>query len=178
MKKGLVSIGFVLLAGCGQQMSEATDATQDSKIEVQVSGLEAAAIDAGVIPDANRTSLSGAYERRSDLGVDLFCAVGNGEEDYKIGMVAIFGADSRCEARGTARRDGETLHLSLGKEQNCQFSAAYDGVQISVPGQLPEKCASYCSLRASFAGVTFSRVGEGDAVAKSLIGKDRKKLCN
>ncbi len=145
--------------------------------EAPQSSLEKAAIDAGVIPDVRNVSLSGAFERQSDLGEDRFCAVGNDKSGYQVGMIAVFGPDSKCEGLGEARRNGENVSISLNSEKPCQFNASFDGVELRISGDLPETCASYCSPRAGFNGVSFFLVGEGDAVARSTRGRDIENLC-
>ncbi|ATW05125.1 hypothetical protein C8024_01685 [Sphingopyxis sp. BSNA05] len=161
----------ILLAGCGQQQPKAEQA------DTELPPLEQAAIDAGVIPDVRNVTLSGAFERRSDLGTDRFCAVGNDENGYQIGMIAVFGPETKCEGLGEAEREGETVRITLNSEETCRFSARFDGVELELPGSLPETCSSYCSPRAGFEGVSFYMVGEGDAVARSTSGRDFENLC-
>ncbi|MEH6756366.1 MAG: hypothetical protein V7676_02505 [Parasphingorhabdus sp.] len=148
-----------------------------SKSGEQLSPLEQAAIDAGVIPDVRNVSLSGAFERQSDLGEDRFCAVGNDERGYQVGLLAVFGPDSKCEALGAAERVGEDVRITLDSEQECSFTASFDGVALKFPGNLPSSCASYCTPRALLDGVSFSLVGEGDAVARSTRGREIEDLC-
>ncbi|GAB5488235.1 MAG: hypothetical protein Pars2KO_18050 [Parasphingorhabdus sp.] len=172
MRKFCVSILVLILAGCGQILPEGDD--------VQVSepsSLEKAAIDAGVIPDINSVTLSGAFERQSDLGTDRFCAVGNDEKGYQVGMIAVFGPESNCEALGEATRTGESIQINLTSEDRCSFTASFDGVEIKIPGSLPDSCESYCSPRAGFNGVSFYIVGEGDEVARSTRGREIESLC-
>lgn len=149
----------------------------ESNTAQPISELEQAAIDAGVIPDVRTVSLSGAFERKSDLGEDRFCAVGSDENGYQIGLLAVFGPGSKCEGVGKARRDGEAVRITLDTEEQCDFDASFDGVELKVGGVLPDGCKSYCSPRATFAGVSFFLVGEGDAVARSTRGRDIKELC-
>jgi len=162
---------ILLLAACGQGQPEAEKTVAD------LSPLEQAAIDAGVIPDVRNVTLSGAFERRSDLGTDRFCAVGNDENGYQVGMIAVFGPETKCEGLGEAERDGETVRITLNSEDSCSFSARFDGVELELPGSLPEACSSYCSARAGFEGVSFYMIGEGDAVARSTSGRDFDNLC-
>lgn len=161
----------LLLAGCDQGQQDS------AKAVAELSPLEQAAIDAGVIPDVRNVTLSGAFERRSDLGTDRFCAVGNDENGYQIGMIAVFGPATKCEGLGEAERDGEKVRITLNSEDTCSFSARFDGVELELPGSLPKGCASYCSARAGFEGVSFYMIGEGDAVARSTSGRDFENLC-
>lgn len=162
---------FLLLAGCGQGQSGS------EKPDAELSSLEQAAIDAGVIPDVRYVTLSGAFERQSDLGTDSFCAVGNDENGYQVGMIAWFGPETKCEGLGEAERNGENVRITLNSEEKCSFTARFDGVELSLPGAMPKSCASYCSPRAGFNGVSFYLVGEGDAVARSTRGRDFENLC-
>ncbi len=171
MSRSLVLIWALVLAGCGQGQSG------PEKPDTELSSLEQAAIDAGVIPDARKVTLSGAFERRSDLGTDSFCAVGNDQNGYQVGMIAVFGPETKCEGLGEAERDGENVTITLNSEKKCTFSARFDGVELEFPGSLPEACSSYCSPRAGFEGVSFYMIGEGDAVARSTSGRDFESLC-
>lgn len=161
----------LFLAACGQGQPDA-----DQKA-AEISPLEQAAIDAGVIPDVRNVTLSGAFERRSDLGTDSFCAVGNDENGYQVGMIAVFGPETKCEGLGEAEREGENVRITLNSEEKCSFTARFDGVELKLPGELPKSCASYCSARAGFEGVSFYMIGEGDAVARSTGGRDFENLC-
>ncbi len=171
MRNGIALFSLFLLGACDQSQSGA-----DEPLE-ELSTLEQAAIDAGVIPDSRNVTLSGAFERKSDLGTDRFCAVGNDENGYQVGMIAMFGPGSKCEALGEAEREGENVRITLDGEEKCSFSARFDGVELSLPGDLPKGCASYCSPRAGFEGVSFFMIGEGDAVARSTAGQDFENLC-
>ena len=171
MSRSVALFLALLLAGCGPGQSD------PEKTDVEISSLEQAAIDAGVIPDVRNVTLSGAFERQSDLGTDSFCAVGNDDNGYQVGMIAVFGPDSKCEGLGEAERDGENVRITLDSEEKCSFIARFDGVQLKLPGDLPKSCASYCSPRAGFAGVSFYLIGEGDAVARSTSGRDFDNLC-
>jgi len=171
MKHGVALVLALFLAACGQKPAN------DEKAAAELSPLEEAAIDAGVIPDVRNVTLAGAFERRSDLGTDRFCAVGNDENGYQIGMIAVFGPAAKCEGLGEAERDGETIRITLNSEESCSFNARFDGVELELPGELPEGCASYCSRRAGFEGVSFYIVGEGDEVARSTSGRDFESLC-
>jgi len=172
MRKLILPVVLLTLAGCEQFAAEET-----SEQTVEPSSLEKAAIEAGVIPDINNVTLSGAFERKSDLGTDRFCAVGNDENGYQIGMIAVFGPESRCEGMGEATRIGESVRVVLTSKDRCSFTASFDGVEIKLPGSLPESCESYCSPRAGFNGVSYYLIGEGDEVARSTRGREIERLC-
>ena len=138
--------------------------------------LELAAIGAGVIPDLSTASLSGRYEGRNAIGTDKFCAVRDGDH-YAIGIFAAFGNTAHCEGQGMARATGKTVEIVLQGKGNCRFNALFDGVEIRMPGTVPESCAAYCSERASLAGVRVPLVEEGDEVARGMQGRDIALLC-
>ena len=166
---------LLLLSACNLSGDEqGKDSPEHS---TQPSSLEQAAIDAGVIPDVRNMNLSGAFERRSDLGEDRFCAVGNDEHGYQVGLLAVFGPDSKCEAMGSAVRVGENVRITLDGKEKCTIVASFDGVELQFPGDLPQSCKSYCTARASLDGVSFYLVGEGDAVARSTRGREIENLC-
>lgn len=162
---------FLLASGCEGQEPQAAAPTP------QASALEAAAVEAGLIPDISRLDLAGSFERSSDLGTDKFCAVGTRENGYQIGVLAVFGPDSKCEGQGEAQIDGETIRIALNSEKSCRFTARFDGVSLQLPGSLPAECSSYCSDRGALSGVSFSRVGEGDGAARATQGRDIARLC-
>lgn len=175
MKRSFALLAAFSLVACDQVE---TGSEQSGEIaSEQLSSLEKAAIEAGVIPDVRNVSLSGAFERQSDLGEDRFCAVGNDERGYQVGLLAVFGPDSKCEGLGAAQRNGEKIEITLDSEQRCSFTASFDGVALQLPGDLPESCTSYCTPRAGLNGVIFYLVGEGDAVARSTRGREIENLC-
>lgn len=167
---GICALALALSA-CGSINREA-----EEQPEPKAGSLEEAAIDSGAIPDLGQLSLAGRYEQSSELGADKFCAVGDGK-DYKIGIVAAFGPTAQCEGQGRATLSGETVRIELSGEENCSFEASFDGVEIRMPGNVPEACASYCSDRASLAGVSIPLVEEGDAAAERIRGREIEKLC-
>ncbi|MEP6340037.1 hypothetical protein, partial [Parasphingorhabdus sp.] len=143
MKPASVLLLGLFLSGCGQ--GPGASAEQNEPEPAPTSRLEQAAIEAGVIPDIRNVTLSGAFERQSELGIDRFCAVGNDERGYQVGMLAVFGPESKCEGLGEAQRTGETISITLDSKETCRFDASFDGVELQLPGDLPEACLSYCS---------------------------------
>ncbi len=162
-------ITLLALSACSVEEKSQSGETSASKLDKQ-------AIAAGILLDSKNLSLSGQFETRSELGVDKFCATNSGS-DFDIGMLAVFGPESKCEARGTARINGEKIDVTLSGKEGCKFSAIYDGTEISVPGALEEGCSSYCSPRASFSGTSYFMVSQGDDAARKSLGRDFKRLC-
>lgn len=173
LRRGLALL-LLPLAGCGDNGGDGAGKVSGNGPGAR---LEAAAIESGLIPDPDDIIVSGRFERRSDVGTDKFCAISEGEAEARIGMLAVFGADSQCEARGTARWQGEQVHLELSGKETCSFDAQFDGVALQLPGSLPRGCESYCNGRGSFSGVQFFLVETGDAAARSSRGRDFDRLC-
>lgn len=140
--------------------------------------LDEKAIATGVIPDPANITLAGRFETRSELGTDKFCAVEQGGTQHKIGVLAVFGPESKCEAQGVARANGGKISLSFKGEGSCEFDTEFDGISIRFPGSLPEGCASYCTARASFAGTSYFMVEHGNDNARKALGRDFEKLCD
>ncbi len=154
--------------GCGSGEGSSDDSTGLA--------LEEAAVERGLIPGEDAITLTGRYERRSDLGTDKLC-VTEDDGDYAIGALAVFGPQSFCEARGAARRDGEIVEITLEGRSDCRFEARFDGIELVFPGSLPDGCADYCTDRASFSGVSFYFVEGGDVAARTSAGRRLARLC-
>jgi hypothetical protein len=139
--------------------------------------LDAKAIEAGLLPDPDRTEFAGRYETRSDLGTDMFCAVKTSGNKFDVGFLSVSGADSKCEGAGTAKVNGENVAISLMGQGPCQFTARYDGFEVRFPATLDSGCAKYCSDRASFSGTHYFMVEPGTAAARQTLGRDIAILC-
>lgn len=171
----------IFLLGC--------DSVQDSEQNVaetsSSSSIEEAAIVAGILPDPDNIKLEGHFETRNDIGTDKFCAIKDGDNDYKVGILAVFGSDSRCEGRGVAQLDGANVNIQLNettkanKKDNatCEFTATYDGISIQIPGNIPESCSQFCNNRASLSGTGYFLTQEGNGPARKSRGKELKSLC-
>lgn len=167
---------FIILTACGGSIEDNSQETQSS------ADLDQAAINAGILTDPDDIKLEGRFETRSDIGTDKFCAIKTGDEDYNIGILAIFGADSFCEGRGIASLDGENLRVTLNQSsknisENCEFTASFDGVSLQLPGELPEPCAKFCNNRASLSGTQYFQIENGNDLAKKSNGRELKPLC-
>uniref|UniRef100_UPI003592FAD8 hypothetical protein n=1 Tax=Blastomonas sp. TaxID=1909299 RepID=UPI003592FAD8 len=143
-------IGCLLLAGCSETRAGGDDAPSVP--------LEAAAIEAGVITDADALDLAGVFSDASGTGADGFCASGNRIDGYDIGLIVTFGPDIACEAVGRAALSGEEATISLtetgsGKPlKGCTIKARFDGSALILPGRVPDGCAIACAPRASLSG--------------------------
>ncbi len=176
MKRALLII--FLLAACADEPAavDGEAAVSGSADDSVGRALDKAAVDTGIIPGESRIAFEGSFERRSDLGTDRFCAVADGN-DYTIGVLAVFGPDSKCEARGNASRDGEDVTIAFNGEESCRFIAHFDGIELAFPGVLPDGCASYCSDRASLSGTSYYFVEQGRAAASAQRGRELDRLC-
>jgi len=139
--------------------------------------LDAQAIATGILPDPEKAAFAGQYETRSDLGTDKFCAVKNGTNSYDIGFLAVFGPESKCEAKGQATVKGEAVKIRLSGEGQCNFIARYDGIELRFPGVVEEGCALYCSERASLSGTHYFMIESGDSAARRTLGRKIARLC-
>ncbi len=163
---------LIILTGCGS-----INRDEQPKAEPKPGSLEAAAIETGAIPELGRLSLAGSYELRSEIGTDRFCAVSIDEKVYRIGIVATFGPNAYCEGQGRAALSGEKVLIRLSGKGKCSLTASFDGAEIRFPGRLSEDCKSYCTPRASLAGVSLPLMEEGNDPAMRVAGRNMEKLC-
>ena len=158
------------LLACQDSSPKKVSATDASR------ALDDQAIAKGLLPDPEGRALAGRFETRSDLGVDKFCAVGD-DGRFAIGMLAVFGPDSKCEAQGRAEFADEKVRITLNGKESCSFDAEFDGIQLRFPGSVPAGCASYCSPRASMSGTAYYFTEPGNASARRTLGRDIERLC-
>lgn len=163
----------VFLYGCGQGGPAFDGNTTDAG-----SALDRQAIETGIMPDPEKTELAGRYETRSDLGIDKFCAVKTGANSYEVGFMAVFGPESKCEAKGEASVDGESVKIRLDGPANCSFDARFDGIELRFPGIVEDGCARICSERASLSGTHYFMVDPGNDAARKTLGRDIERLCD
>lgn len=175
MKRAVILILMLLSSGCDRSTSTAGQAS-DSQTDVG-NALDQQAMVAGILPDSKNVSFAGRYEVRSELGTDKFCAVNDGADQFRIGLLATFGPESKCEGQGTAAIADENVHLRLSGKGDCAFDATFDGSELRFPGKIPDGCAAYCSPRASMSGTHYFLVEQGDDKARRTLGRDIEKLC-
>jgi len=164
----LLLLGLLLMAGCSQGKSNAngTHAAQAAN------GLEAAAIEAGVIPDPNDTDLTGLYARDTDR----VCIIPNATA-YRIGVFVDYGDQQNCGGSGTVTRVGENLRVDFENADGCSFDARFEGDRIVFPGRLPDSCQKLCAHRASIAALDVSRLSDSVSEASTLRGARGKLVC-
>lgn len=168
-----LGVAASLLLACSEELSS------DPKVSSGAgSALDSQAVSAGILPDPKDVEFAGRYETRSELGVDKFCAVSNGSNSYKIGFLAVFGAESKCEGTGTATIDGENVRVVLNGKGKCAFNARYDGIELRFPGVVERECSTYCSENASMSGTHYFMVQPGNDAARGTLGRKIERLCD
>lgn len=163
-RRGGVLLLAAFLAACS------SPATPDAK--PTPSGLEAAAIEAGVISDPASTDPTGLYARDRDK----ICVVPSATA-FRVGVYVDYGNDYFCSGLGEATRSGEALHITLTSAPGCTFDAKYDGDRIALPGALPDACQKACSKRASLAGLNVERLSGSPSEAAALRDGRGRMLC-
>lgn len=170
-----LALACLLLAGCSE--------TRAGDDEAPVTPLDVAAIEAGVIADPQAIDLAGSFADVGGTGSDAFCARGDRQRGYSVGVLVTFGGSSQCEAQGSASLAGEMARISLNRSgkgdalSGCTFTARFDGSGLALPGSLPAACLAACSNRASLAGASFALVEPGDDAAGAARGRAIKRLC-
>ena len=163
-------VAFLLLAACNRHDPKPVTATPTPQ------GLEAAAIQAGVIPDPANTDITGLYARENDR----VCIVPNATA-YRIGVFVDYDEQQNCGGSGTVTRVGETLHVTLGRggsAADCSFDARFEGDRIVFPARVPEACQKVCIRRASVAALDVARLSESVSEASTLRDAKGRLLCS
>ena len=161
----LVSL-TLLLAGCHR-------AASDPAASPTPQGLEAAAIQAGVIPDPASTDLTGVYA----TGNDRICIVPSAKA-YRIGVFVDYDETQNCGGSGVVTSDGDTLHVTLGASgDGCTIDARFEGDRIVFPPRVPDACQKACRGRASIAALDVTRLSESASEAATLRDARGRLLC-
>ena len=170
--KAVAAAALATLAGCHGAEAPRQVAT------TAPTGLEAAAIQAGVIPDPASSDITGLYAREADRVCVVPSATG-----YRIGVTVDYDDREHCGGSGVVTRSGETLHVALDTRAGagtgaCSFDARFEGDRIVFPGRLPAGCQALCTDRASISGLALDRLSESVAEASTLRDPRGKLLCS
>lgn len=161
-------LALVALAGChGGAPDPAASPTPQ--------GLEAAAIEAGVIPDPASTDLTGVYATENDR----LCIVPSAKA-YRIGVFVDYDETQNCGGAGEVARSGDSLHITFGAGGDasaCRFDARFEGDRIVFPARVPDACQKLCRGRASIAALDVTRLSESAAEAATLRDARGRLLC-
>lgn len=153
----------LLLAGCHRgDVAEAGASSGDR--------LEAAAVGAGLVADPAARSLVGSWARDTDRA----CVVPGQGGAERLGVMVDYGAGQGCAGRGTVRRRGEALDVTLG---GCRFTARFDGERIVFPAELPTACDRLCTGRASLAALSVEPLSSSIAEAQNLRSSGGQAMC-
>ncbi|AOH84894.1 hypothetical protein AWL63_13930 [Sphingomonas panacis] len=165
MRRAL-ALAVLLVAGCSraEPVAESNAAAP--------TGLEAAAIEAGVIADPKSADITGLYTRETDR----VCIVPT-PKAYQIGVFVDYGDQQHCSGLGSVTRAGETLHLDFSDADGCAFDARFEGDRIVFPGSVPEACRKLCSERASIAGLAVDQLSDAASEAATLRDSRGRLLC-
>jgi hypothetical protein len=159
-------LALLLMAGCSGDAAPTSNASA-------ATGLEAAAIEAGVIPDPGNTDITGLYARDTDR----VCIVPSASA-YRIGVFVDYGDRISCGGSGTVTRVGEKLQLEFDGTDGCSFEARFEGDRIAFPGRLPDACQKLCTQRASMAALDVGRLSDSVSEASTLRDGKGKLLCS
>ena len=165
MKRGLL-LAVLFVAGCSG------DEPPPTSNVAAATGLEAAAIEAGVIPDPNNTDITGLYARDTDR----VCVVPSATA-YRIGVYVDYGDRVTCGGSGTVTRAGEKLQLEFDGTDGCSFEARFEGDRIVFPGRVPDACQKLCTQRASLAALDVGRLSDSVSEASTLRDGKGRLLC-
>jgi hypothetical protein len=165
--KRLALPALLMLAACSRGAAPTENKTARAE-----TGLEAAAIQAGVIPDPNDTDITGLYARDTDR----VCIV-PGASAYRIGVYVAYDERENCGGSGTATRSGENVHVEMDGAQGCGFDARFEGDRLVFPARVPDGCQKICSHRASLAALDVDRLSESVSEASTLRDGKGRLLC-
>jgi len=151
---------LLLLAACGRPAPGDGQGDADNPLEM-------AARERGVVrPEA--ADLTGAYERRHDIGRDAMCVVPDGAGRWRFALTAAYGPGLTCEARGEVTRDGDGWRLDFAGAEGCIALVREEEDELRLPGRLPSECDDLCPGRASLSGLRLPRASWSEADARGL----------
>jgi hypothetical protein len=110
-----------------------------------------------VVQTADLTGLyegQGAGDEKSRL-----CMIAQPAGGISFGIVTWGPGGGVCSGSGEAIREGDSVELTMGGDEQCAIPARLEGVRLTLSENVPGGCAYYCSRSASFAGGTFEKTG-------------------
>lgn len=172
---------LVLLSACGGSSSVPENRAEVSsamRSNDAANALEALAAESGVIGEDITANPVGSYGRTYDGGEDRLCVLSSlaAEKSHQFGIEIRIGEEEYCRGKGAMKRAGDLMIFRFAGGR-CTITARYEGDRIIMPGAVDSGCASLCSARGSFAGVSFPRVGQDADAAYNVMGSDGQALC-
>jgi hypothetical protein len=135
---------------------------------------------AGSAPGApvQTDTLTGLYESGDGPRRNQMCMIEREEGSTTFGFVTWSSGDTNCSGSGVATRDGKRLRLVLDGDESCTLEARVDGRRVTFPGTIPAECNRYyCGTGARMTGVSFDKVGGGEADAMRAADLVGDRLC-
>ncbi len=166
---------LLALASCGGGGNSPANDTANTAPSA-AAALEQAAVDAGVVTQADGLPPVGLYRRRHEAGLDSLCIVSGKDRETRFGLEAVFGEGISCRGRGTISGTGNRLTVAFAGSA-CRIEVEYDGDRVTFPGAVDAACSHLCTERGSLEGVSFPRVSREESVARDARARDRTKLC-
>jgi hypothetical protein len=125
-------------------------------------------------PAVQTADLTGLYEGRgAGAEQSRLCMITRPEGSASFGIVIWGPGGGVCSGSGEAVRDGDSVELDLGGDEQCAIPATMEGLRLTLSENVTGNCAYYCSQGASFAGEIFEKTGGSaqDAMrATDLVG--------
>src|SRR3569623_1209672 len=168
MRVKRIGLGVLLALAAGSRGSAPTE----NKTAKPATGREAAAIQAGVIPDPSVSEGTGLYARDTDR----VCIV-PGASAYRIGVYVAYDERENCGGSGTATRSGENVRVQMYGAEGCGFAARFAGYRLDFPARVPYACKKICSHRGSRAARDVDLLSESVSEASTLRDGKGSLLC-
>jgi hypothetical protein len=165
-----------LMTGCGANERAGLEEAASGETAA-ASGLEKAALDSGVVADAQGVSPTGLYRQRHEAGRDSLCIVRGDDGKMHFALEAVFGENTQCRGNGMLRAAGDKLIMNFARSA-CLVVARYDGDRVAMPGVLDVECNALCTQRGTLEGVSFPRVSREESVARAAKRDDGSALCS
>lgn len=167
---------LLALASCGGGGADRAANNTTAAVPSAASALEQAAVDSGVVAEADGLSPVGLYRQRHEAGLDSLCIIEGRNGATRFGLEAAFGRGIACHGQGTLTWSDDRLMLTFAGSA-CRIEAEYEGDRVTFPGAVDAACNHLCTERGSLEGVSFPRVSREDSVARDARAQNRTRLC-